>query len=206
MDLKKEFFKYLNQVSKANLDQEQLFEQYYNLLLDENKKINLFSRKMKDDEVWSVHFMDSISIAQIYPDISNETILDFGSGGGLPGIPINILFPDNRLVFLDSILKKTNSIKYFCKKLDLYEAKIVCSRLEDLDSVWYGKFDRILCRSVKILPQYKSILAKLLKANGVINLYKAKQIDDVKMFKNYQTYDVSNEILGERKIIEIKNG
>ena len=155
------------------------------------------------DEVWTVHFMDSIHSSNI-SDISNETILDLGVV--VSGIPINILFQDNSLVFLDSILKKTNSIKYFCKKLDLYEAKIVCSRLEDLDSVWYGKFDRILCRSVKILPQYKSILAKLLKANGVINLYKAKQIDDVKMFKNYQTYDVSNEILGERKIIEIKNG
>ncbi len=204
MDLKKEFYNYLKKIGKDEASIRYQFDLYYQLLVEENQKINLFSRKMNPEEIWTIHFMDSVSLAEVYSDIRNETILDFGTGGGMPGIPINILFPENQLVFLDSIHKKINSIKNFCKKLDLNRADFVCSRIEDIDSVWYGKFDRIICRSVKILPQYKKIMLKLLKENGVINLYKAKLIEDAEIFDHYQISDLSNPLLGERKIIEIK--
>ncbi len=205
MELKNEFYQYLKKIGKDEERVQRQFELYYELLLEENQKINLFSRKMNAEEIWTIHFMDSVSLAEVYPAIENEVILDFGTGGGMPGIPINILYPENQIVFLDSIHKKINSIKNFCKKLDLKSADFVCSRIEDINSVWYGKFDRIICRSVKILPQYQKNMLKLLKENGIINLYKAKLYDDVEIFNQYRIIDVSNPLLGERKIIEIKN-
>ncbi len=205
MDMKKAFYTYLEKIGKADERVIQQLEMYSQLLIEENKKINLFSRQMTAEEIWSVHFMDSISLAEVYPNISDEIILDFGTGGGLPGIPINIIFPENKLVFLDSKQKKMSSVKNICKKLDLKEVNFVCSRIEEIDSVWYGKFDRIVCRSVKIKPLYAQFLMKLLKKEGIINLYKAKQLDDVLQFKSYQIFNVSNEILGERRIVEIKH-
>ncbi len=108
MDLKKEFYNYLKKIGKDEASIRYQFDLYYQLLVEENQKINLFSRKMNPEEIWTIHFMDSVSLAEVYSDIRNETILDFGTGGGMPGIPINILFPENQLVFLDSIHKKIN--------------------------------------------------------------------------------------------------
>lgn len=204
MEQKKEFIKFLKLIKKDSDSNLQLFDQFYNLLVEENQKINLFSRKMAIEDIWTIHFLDSLCLAELYPELKNEKILDFGTGGGMPGIPLKIIFPENQMVFLDSIHKKINSIKIFSKKLDLNSCDFVCSRIEDIDSVWYGTFDRIVCRSVRILPQFKDILLKLLKPNGILNLYKAVALEDAELFKNYQILDVSKPVLGERKIIEIR--
>lgn len=199
---------FLDYLTRFTSDPEKidLFERYYQLLVEENQKINLFSRKMDTEEIWTIHFMDSISLCETVNDMNGKKILDFGTGGGLPGIPLKILFPDMSVVFLDSINKKINSVKNFCNLLDLKGCNFVCSRIEDLPSSWDGTFDGILCRSVKILPVFVKPMKKCLKKDGIIWLYKAKQLEDAQLFENYKIYDVSNPNLGERKIVEIKYG
>ncbi|RLC56550.1 MAG: 16S rRNA (guanine(527)-N(7))-methyltransferase RsmG, partial [Candidatus Cloacimonadota bacterium] len=129
---------------------------------------------------------------------------DFGTGGGLPGIPLNIVYPSSEIYLLDSTHKKINAVKDIIKILDLPSCFTIVSRLEDLESSWFGSFDIIVCRSVKILPKYKSVLFKLIKNNGKIILYKSKLMDDIGQFKKYQIHDVSHPAIGKRKIIVIE--
>jgi len=172
------------------------------LLFDENQKINLVSRKTSKDDYWTIHFLDSLLPLEIF-DFSGKRVLDFGSGGGLPGIPLKILFPSAEIYLLESRLKKVESMKKFIKKLDLKKCFTIVSRLEDLKEEWNNFFDVIVCRSVKILPKYKKKLFPLLKKEGRIILYKSKILKDVELFEKYKIYDVSHPEIGERKIVEI---
>ncbi len=180
-----------------------LFERFLAALWEENSKVNLISRKTPKEEYWTRHFLDSLLPIKI-ADFSNKKILDFGTGGGLPGIPLNLVYPNSELYLLDSTHKKINAVKDIIKTLDLPSCFTIVSRLEDLESSWFGSFDAIVCRSVKILPKYKSFLFKLIKNNGKIILYKSKLMDDVGQFKKYRIHDVSHPAIGERKIIVIE--
>jgi len=178
------------------------FELYWKLLQLENKKVNLISRKTLSDDLWTIHFLDSILIAKYY-NLSNLKILDFGTGGGLPGIPIKIVFPESIVYLLDSKKKKTRSINEIVKKLDLNNCFIINSRLEELGNKWSNFFDIIISRSVKILPEYKKDLFRLLRKNGKLLLYKSKKLNDVLQFPQIKIYDITHPSIGERKIIEI---
>ena len=176
---------------------------YFNLLCEANRTVNLISRKTPPQDYWTIHFLDSILPVCLF-DFTGKKILDFGTGGGLPGIPLKLLYPISEMYLLDSTQKKILAVKKIVKKLDLKECFTIVSRLEDLDEKWENYFDFIVCRSVKILPKYKSSMFRLLRNNGRIILYKSRKLDDVQQFKNYKIHDVSQPVLGERKIIEIK--
>ena len=179
------------------------FHTYFELLCEANKTVNLISRKTPPQDYWTVHFLDSILLVGLF-DFVGKKILDFGTGGGLPGIPLKLLYPTSEMYLLDSTQKKMQAVKNIVKKLDLKECFTIVSRLEDLDEKWEEYFDFIVCRSVKILPKYKKIMFRLLQNNGRIILYKSRKLDDVLQFKNYKIHDISQPVLGERKIIEIK--
>ena len=179
------------------------FHTYFNLLCEANEAVNLISRKTPSQDYWTVHFLDSILPIGLF-DFAGKKILDFGTGGGLPGIPLKMLYPTSEIYLLDSTRKKIQAVKNIVKKLDLKECFTIVSRLEDLDEKWENYFDFIVCRSVKILPKYKEAMFKMLQDEGRIILYKSRKLDDVQQFKNYKIHDVSQPVLGERKIIEIK--
>ena len=179
-----------------------VFEKYHALLSEENRKINLVSRKTIEDDYWTIHFLDSLLPIKIF-NFSGKKILDFGSGGGLPGIPLKIVFSSAEIYLLESRMKKAESLKKFIKKLDLKKCFTIVSRLEDLEDEWNDFFDVIVCRSVKILPKYKKKLFRILKKDGKIILYKSRKSDDLKLFDKYRSYDVSHPEIGERKIVEI---
>jgi len=179
------------------------FHTYFNLLCEANEAVNLISRKTPSQDYWTVHFLDSILPIGLF-DFAGKKILDFGTGGGLPGIPLKMLYPTSEIYLLDSTRKKIQAVKNIVKKLDLKECFTIVSRLEDLDEKWENYFDFIVCRSVKILPKYKEAMFKMLQDNGRIILYKSRKLDDVQQFKNYKIHDVSQPVLGVRKIIEIK--
>jgi 16S rRNA (guanine527-N7)-methyltransferase len=186
-------------VSEDKLEQLAAFQQY---LSEANQEVNLISRKASISDIWHQHILDSILIFKKVK-FHQETILDFGSGGGLPGIPIKILFPETHMYLLDSRNKKMIAVKKILKKLDLPDCFPITSRLEELDKGWNGYFDVILCRSVRQEEVFKQAMDRLLAKKGKILLYKSHKLDDLAIFPRYKSYDISHPLVGTRKLIEI---
>jgi len=203
MSKRTEVERYLREKNVTNCVQVMhLFDTYYRWLLGENERINLISRKTDPDDIWTLHFLDSIlSIACV--DFRGKKILDFGTGGGFPGIPIASMYPDAHVTLLDSTKKKIQSVKCGASVVGLTNCSFLDIRLEDADEKMSGTFDIVVSRSVRILPGFKKILFKLLKDDGSVVLYKSQNLDDAALFKKVHITDASTPLIGERKIIVI---
>ena len=103
-------------------NQIQQFEKLNELYHDWNAKINLISRK-DIDQLYVKHILHSLAIAKIQPFEPGTYILDVGTGGGFPGIPLAILFPETRFYLIDIILKKINVVKAVAESLALKKCK-----------------------------------------------------------------------------------
>lgn len=200
----KEFFiQYLKEnFSQGSLEAIGQFESYFDWLVSENQKINLMSRKTDPEEIWVRHFVDSFLAAK-FVNFSQAAILDFGTGGGFPGVPLAILYPDSKVFLLDSKKKKINALRDAAKVLGLKNCDFFDTRIEEVSPKYNGFFDIIVSRSVKIIPLYKKILFRLLKPTGKLVLYKSKILDDAELFEKPEIYDASSELIGERKIVVV---
>lgn len=178
-----------------------VFEQFLDELFSLNQQINMVSRQMPKEDYWLYHFLDSLLILKCM-DLKGGTALDFGSGGGLPGIPIKLIKPEIKMTLLDSVGKKIKCIQTMIKDLALQDCSAVWCRLEDYAKDYPGRgFDYIFCRSVKIEDAFIKPLSKLLHKDGLIVFYKANQMDDVIDLSNHKVCDVSLPELGQRKIV-----
>ncbi len=123
-------------------------EEYVQLLQDWNAKVNLVSRSEKRD-IWLGHILHSISplfLFRVQPDLR---VLDLGTGGGLPGIPLAILRGDLKITLLDSIRKKISAVQDILARLQLSHVDAIVSRAEDLPKVpGFQHFDVVLARAV----------------------------------------------------------
>lgn len=177
------------------------FELYLEVLYETNQKVNLVSRQMSREDYWLYHFLDSLLIFNCM-DLKGGKALDFGSGGGLPGIPIKLVRPDIKLTLLDSVGKKVKCLEQIVSTLKLNECTAIWSRLEDFVKSRPGdRFDYILCRSVRLEAGFIEPLSKLLKPAGKAVFYKANRIDDVSVLPDLEIYDVSMPLLGTRQIV-----
>ncbi len=134
-----------------SLDDQQasLLERYVGLLQEWNTKINLISRRDAEN-VWTAHILHALSIlfsVQMPPRIR---VLDLGSGGGLPGIPLAIARPDLTVVLLDSVAKKMRAVGDIISRLGLQNVSVVCARAEDAvrRKDCAGMFDCVVARAV----------------------------------------------------------
>ncbi|HNX37314.1 MAG TPA: 16S rRNA (guanine(527)-N(7))-methyltransferase RsmG [Candidatus Cloacimonadota bacterium] len=196
------FIKYLEQFKlpdpKRTLER---FEQYHQLLADTNKLINLVSRKMPLEMYWTQHFLDSLTIMECL-DLSGLSVLDFGSGGGLPGIPLKLCDPELEMTLLDSVGKKAKALKDIVTELKLSHTDVICSRLEDYAALARRpSYDLILCRAVAMEERYVYPLRKLLKPQGRVIFYKAQNLEDLSGFKTVTLLERKDDILGTRRII-----
>ena len=113
-----------------------------------NQKINIISRK-DIDNINLRHVLHSMSIAKFIKFKKQTKILDLGTGGGFPGIPLAILFPDCNFILVDSVKKKITVVDNVVKELKLNNVISYCSRVEELDL----KFDFLVTRAVAKMPK-----------------------------------------------------
>lgn len=175
------------------LDQEQKdqFIKYYELLVAWNRVMNLTA--ITDlDEVINKHFIDSLTMVKIY-NISNEKIIDVGTGAGFPGVPIKIAFPNTRIVLLDSLNKRINFLNEVIKELKLGGIETIHGRAED-----YGKnkkyreqFDISTSRAVAKLTTLAEYCIPFVKIGGSFIPYKSGNIEE-----EFDTAKRCIEILG----------
>jgi len=205
--MKSFFIDYLIKLDLYSLEVETAFDLYFNQLQNANKIINLFSRKMVADEIWSKHFIDSVSIFEVYRDFQHKNILDFGTGGGLPGVPIKILANESNMFLLDSTKKKMDILKKMVSELCVQKVSFLLDRIESNDlSIYKDFFDIIVCRSVKITEVLQKAISRIIKKPGKLFLYKAKDLSDINFFDKVSIHTLDIKVLGERKIIEINYG
>ena len=195
------FIKTLEKIDKKKVE---LLNTFSKILIEENKKINLISRK-DIDSVFDHHILHSLMIAKLFKFNRNDTIIDIGTGGGLPGIPLAIYFNESKFTLIDSINKKINVIKMIAEKLNLNNVEIECKRSENMTK----KFNIILGRGVTNIETFFKMNKHLLKKNGKI-LYlngmndKIKEIAEIKV-KYHNLDQLTNlEYYKTKQITEIE--
>lgn len=150
------------------------FSEYIDAFLVENAKVNLIS---KNDEkfLWEKHIFDSLAIEKFFNKYGlRKSLLDIGTGGGFPSVPIAIAYPEMEVYALDSIRKKLNAIDNIKSVLDLKNLHTICERAEKLTD----KYELVTSRAVasmKVLAQYAS---SLLKSGGYFVAYKSLKAED----------------------------
>ena len=189
--------------------QKQQFEKLNELYHDWNAKINVISRK-DIDELYTKHVLHSLAIAKIQPFEPGTYVLDVGTGGGFPGIPLAILFPETRFYLIDVILKKINVVKAVAEGLELKNVKAEQIRAENVK----GDYDFIVSRAVTNMPDFVSwIKDKIKKANkhelknGILYLKGGDLTEELKDFPKATEYNISeffkDEFFETKKVVHL---
>lgn len=156
---------------KLNLSAAQLtqFEQYLTLILTWNQRVNL-TRITDPDEIIIKHFLDSLSVYPALPQSSGAiSLIDVGSGGGFPGIPLKIALPDLQLTLLESTGKKTDFLAHVVTELELPQTEVLTRRAEDAARLpkYRQRYDVATARAVGKLPTLVEYLLPFVKIDGV---------------------------------------
>ena len=130
-------------------EQKQQFEKLEKLYTEWNEKINVISRKDMDG-LYEKHILHSLGIAKVMPFADGTKVLDIGTGGGFPGIPLAILFPEVSFTLIDSIGKKIKVVEAVSEGLGLKNVTAVHGRAEKLKD----KFHFVVSRAVTQMPEF----------------------------------------------------
>lgn len=154
------------------MEKTQTFNEYKKLFLEKNQVLNLIS---KNDEklLEEKHIFDSLSIKLFFEKYPNDykNLLDIGTGGGFPALPIAIEYPEIEVTGIDSTGKKIRAISEIAKKLELKNFQTICDRVENLKN---KKYDLITSRAVAKLDLIAQYALPLLDKDGYLIVYKSK--------------------------------
>ncbi|MCP4553461.1 MAG: 16S rRNA (guanine(527)-N(7))-methyltransferase RsmG, partial [Bacteroidetes bacterium] len=137
------------------------FHKLGSLYKDWNEKINVISRK-DIQHLYERHILHSLAIGKFINFTSGTSILDVGTGGGLPGIPLAILFPQVNFYLIDSIGKKIKVVSNICEELKLKNVTAEHVRVQDIGN----NYDFIVSRAVTNLPDFIAMTKKLVRENS----------------------------------------
>ncbi|MCX6234010.1 MAG: 16S rRNA (guanine(527)-N(7))-methyltransferase RsmG [Bacteroidetes bacterium] len=151
--------KYFPDLSDVQFSQ---FNQLDTLYRHWNSKINVISRQ-DIDNLYERHILHSMSIAKVFSFVKGTSILDAGTGGGFPGIPLAIYFPDVQFHLVDSIGKKIRVVDTIVNELGLKNITTEKKRIEDLTD----KYDFIISRAVASLTEFCRWVKELIKSDGM---------------------------------------
>lgn len=185
------------------------FEQLFDLYQDWNSKINVISRK-DIDELYTKHVLHSLGIAKIMQFKPNTDVMDVGTGGGFPAIPLAILFPETNFYAIDVIAKKIKVVNEVAKALDLKNLKAEQKRAELVTE----KFDFVVSRAVTNMPDFVTwVKGKTKKQsihdldNGILYLKGGDLTEELKDFPKATLYNLSDffedEFFETKKVVHL---
>lgn len=170
------------------------FEMLGDLYKDWNSNINVISRK-DIDELYLRHVLHSLGIAKVQEFKPGSKVLDVGTGGGFPGVPLAILFPETQFHLVDSIGKKIKVVQGVSESLGLTNLKADHMRAEKVK----GEFDFIVSRAVTAMPEFvKWVRTKIAKKqnhelrNGILYLKGGDLTEELAVFTSTTLYDLSD--------------
>lgn len=173
--------------------QKQQFNQLQEIYTFWNAQINVISRK-DIDELYLKHVLHSLAIAKVQPFKPKTSVLDVGTGGGFPGIPLAILFPETNFYLVDSIGKKIKVVNEVIAALDLKNVKAEVIRAENVK----GEFDFIVSRAVTNMEDFaqwiKNKIAKKQRhtlKNGILYLKGGDLTEELKSFTNATLFNLT---------------
>lgn len=190
-------------------NQVQQFQKLEALYHDWNAKINVISRK-DIDELYTKHVLHSLAIAKVQPFEPGTFVLDVGTGGGFPGIPLAILFPETRFFLIDVIAKKIKVVQAVVDALELKNVKAEQLRAENVK----GDFDFIVSRAVTNMPDFYSWVKDKIKKqkkhelkNGILYLKGGDLTEELASFPKATEYNISNffsdEFFETKKVVHL---
>ena len=199
----------LKQFPNLTDNQIQQFEMLQNLYEDWNAKINVISRK-DIDELYTRHVLHSLGIAKVLEFKSGSKIMDVGTGGGFPAIPLAILFPEANFYAIDIIAKKIKVVNEVIKALGLKNIKAEQKRAEIVEH----DFDFIISRAVTNMPDFVSWVKGKMKTkskheleNGILYLKGGDLSEELKDFPKATEYNLSDyfsdEFFETKKVVHL---
>ena len=199
----------LNYFPDLSTLQKQQFTDLQQLYEDWNAKINVISRK-DIDSLYTRHVLHSLAIAKVQSFEPGTYVLDVGTGGGFPGIPLAILFQETRFYLIDVILKKINVVHAVADALGLKNVKAEQLRAENVK----GDFDFIVSRAVTNMPDFvnwvKYKIKKINKhqlSNGILYLKGGDLTDELKDFPKATQYNIAdffdNDFFETKKVVHV---
>ncbi|MBP4136633.1 16S rRNA (guanine(527)-N(7))-methyltransferase RsmG [Flavobacterium geliluteum] len=201
-----EILKYFPDLTDIQIEQFQKLDFLYH---DWNEKINVISRK-DIDALYTKHILHSLGIAKIMKFEPGATVLDVGTGGGFPGIPLAILFPETRFYLIDVIAKKIKVVQGVVDALELKNVKAEQKRAELVK----GDFDFIVSRAVTNMPDFVSWIHDKIKKqhkhtlkNGILYLKGGDLTEELASFPKATLYDLStifeDEFFETKKVVHL---
>ena len=186
MDLILKYFPELSDVQK------QQFEALQGIYEDWNSKINVISRK-DIHALYLRHVLHSLALAKLGKFHPNADILDVGTGGGFPGIPLAILYPETNFYLVDSIQKKVKVVNAVVNTLKLRNVTAKHQRAEDVE----GHFDFVVSRAVTTMPNFVNWVKNKIKkeqnhllSNGILYLKGGDLKEELSSFKKARIYNI----------------
>lgn len=198
--------KYFSELSETQINQ---FSRLSELYKEWNAQINVISRK-DIDELYVRHVLHSLGIAKIQPFKPGSSVLDVGTGGGFPGIPLAILFPKTNFYLVDSIEKKIKVVKEVAAALGLKNVQAEHIRAENVK----GEFDFIVSRAVTNMNDFvKWTRTKIAKKkqnelkNGILYLKGGDLTAELVNFPKATQYNLTNyfeeDFFETKKVVHI---